>query len=272
MNVRRRIKGVSQYIRLFLLFIKYALLVEMEYKLNFISGILVECGYFLVKLAYVFIAFQVNIHRQGLKPEEVSMYVGTFTIITAFFMFFWPSFLKLSTNIRDGTLDVLLTKPIDLQFLMTLRYLSFSMIFPNLIGGMSLLIYGWLKSGQVISLIGIIQYTLLILLGAILIYSLFLIPKAFLSFWFISSSSADLLISSIWDANNMPMSIYGKGIRFVGIYIIPIFLIANYPPMVILGRLTIWKVLWEVIATALAFAIARGIFNRGIRRYNSASS
>lgn len=244
----------------------------MEYKINFVSGILVECGYFLVKLAYVFIAFKAESDTQVLIPEEVCMYVGTFTIITAFFMFFWPSFLQLSTNIRDGNLDILLTKPVDLQFMMTLRYLSFSMIFPNLIGGSGLFIYGWISSNKSIHPLGIIVYIIFILLGTILIYSLFLIPKAFLSFWFVSSNSADMLISSIWDANNMPMSIYGKVVRFIGIYILPIFLIANYPPMLVLGKLTVWDIFWEVFAAFAAFIIARWIFSRGIRHYNSASS
>lgn len=265
-------KGILRYVKLLMLFIKFALQTEMEYKTNFISGILVECGYFLVKLAYVYIAFQAGADLQGLAPEEVSMYVGTFTIITAFFMFFWPSFLRLSAVIRDGSLDILITKPVDLQFIMSLRYLSCSMIFPNLIGGGILLFYGWNRSGQVMDFWSLIGYILFIMLGTVLIYSLFLIPKAFLSFWFISSRSADIFISSIWDANNMPMSIYGKAVRVIGIYIVPVFVIANYPSMFILDKLRTWDIIWAVIAVAAAFCFARWIFNRGIQHYESTGS
>lgn len=268
----RKGKEILRYIKLLSLFAKFALQTEMEYKMNFISGILVECGYFLVKLSYVYIAFQVGTNSQGLRPEEVSVHVGTFTIITAIFMFFWPSFLRFSSVIRDGSLDILITKPVDLQFVMSLRYLSCSMIFPNLIGGCILLFYGLSKSGQAMNYWSLFGYAVFIVLGTVLLYSLFIIPKAFLSFWFVSSKSADILIASIWDANNMPMSLYGKIVRGIGTYILPIFVIVNYPSRYILNKIYTGDILWAVIATIVAFCIARLVFNRGINHYESTGS
>ncbi|MCR5755121.1 MAG: ABC-2 family transporter protein [Acetatifactor sp.] len=269
----KKIRAIPRYIKLLALFIKFALQTEMEYKINFFAGILVECGYFLVKLAYVYIVFQTgNTDLRGLAPEDVSIYVGTFTIITAFFMFFWPSFLRLSTVIRDGSLDILLTKPVDLQFIMSLRYLSCSMILPNLIGGSALLCYGLHRSVQVMEWWSMLGYLFFVILGTVLIYSLFLIPKAFLSFWFVSSSSADIFISSIWDANNMPMSIYGKMVRIIGTYVVPVFIIANYPAMFITHKLHTGEMIWAMVAVTICFCAARWIFNMGIRHYESASS
>ncbi len=70
----------------------------------------------------------------------------------------------------------------------------------------------------------------------------------------------------------MPMSIYGKVVRVIGIYIVPVFVIANYPPMFILNKLSTVDIIWAIIAVTAAFCTARWIFNRGIHHYESTGS
>jgi ABC-2 type transport system permease protein len=68
------------------------------------------------------------------------------------------------------------------------------------------------------------------------------------------------------------MSIYGKVVRIIGIYIVPVFVIANYPSMYIMNKLHTGDIIWAIIAVSAAFCIARWIFNRGIQRYESTGS
>lgn len=255
--------------KLFFTFLKQAILSELEYKINFFSGLLVESCYFFTKIAYIFVVAASE--TSELTVSETAIYIGTFTIITGFFMMYWPSLSNFTNYIKNGGLDLLLTKPIDIQFIITLRHLSFSMIIPEIVGGIILVIWGMYSGNYMWEWGAIVGYLIFIILGAILLYSIILIPKALFSFWFINSSGVDIFISAIWDANNMPMQIYPKVIQFIFSVIIPIFLVANYPTRFLLGTISVKDIIVKFLITCIVFIIARKVFLRGVLRYHSAN-
>ena len=108
--------------------------------------------------------------------------------------------------------------------------------------------------------------------AALVAYSLFLLPQI-LSFWLMNTSAIAEITDSFWDFNNMPMDIYNRWIRQIGVFVLPIFVITNFPPMFVLNKMPPVYLAWAFAAAADAAAdLVRLLWKRGLRNYSSASS
>ena len=64
------------------------------------------------------------------------IFTGTYTIMIAIYTgLFMDNFYALSGHIRSGTLDMYMTKPLSLQFMVSFRHVNFALPIPNLIAG-----------------------------------------------------------------------------------------------------------------------------------------
>ncbi|HEX3077944.1 MAG TPA: ABC-2 family transporter protein [Lachnospiraceae bacterium] len=264
-------KIFKRYVELFLLFVKYSFIEQMEYRVNFIAGIAVECGYILVKLMYVVLVYQAGTKINGLTPDHMVMFIGTYVMMTGFYMAVYPNFCMLPQYVREGTLDMLITKPVNLQFITTLKRIDFSMPIPSLLCGISLICFGWRQANLPVTVKTVSGFILLSMSGIVISYFLFLLPKL-LSFWFVSANGLNQISDAAWDFNNMPMNIYGKRMRLFGIFVIPIFLITNFPALFVMNRLNVFMVIWGFLAPCLLYILIRVVWKHAMRHYSSASS
>jgi ABC-2 type transport system permease protein len=60
------------------LFLKNSLIAQMEYRFNFIGNLAMEAGYLLVKLSYVVVVYRSGVKINGLSPDEILLFIGTF--------------------------------------------------------------------------------------------------------------------------------------------------------------------------------------------------
>lgn len=265
-------KAVKRYLIMYLIFIKYSLIGEMEYRTNFIAGLAVETGYTLVKLIYVFVIIKTGVHINGLSPYEILLYIGTYTLLSGMMVgILWNNLLGFPEYIRTGTLDMYLVKPISAQFIITLRRISFGTAIPHFISGSFMLVISVKELNLQIGLADVLIYVLLILSGLVVMYSLFMFFQI-LSFWVVNTESIMDITNEVWEFNNMPMTNYSQRIRRIGIFILPIFMISNCPSLFLLDRLSVLYLAWAFIAPILFFFITRSFWNFAIKKYSSASS
>ncbi|SEP01990.1 ABC-2 family transporter protein [Paenibacillus sophorae] len=64
----------------------------------------------------------------------------------AVYDFFYNNFVQLPEHIKSGTFDVMITLPVSLQFMATLRTTDVDYSIPNLTGGIVMVVYGWRKA------------------------------------------------------------------------------------------------------------------------------
>jgi ABC-2 type transport system permease protein len=81
------------------------------------------------------------------------------------------------------------------------------------------------------------------IISSLVSYSLFLLPQI-LSFWLMNTSALAEVTDSFWDFNNMPMEIYNRWIKQVGVFVLPIFVITKFPPMFVLNKMPIGYLAW----------------------------
>lgn len=70
----------------------------------------------------------------------------------------------------------------------------------------------------------------------------------------------------------MPMVIYTKIIQRIGIFLIPIFTISNFPSMFLVGKISNTLLIWAYIVPIILFVLVRIFWNYAIKNYSSASS
>ena len=137
--MREITRELKKHFIIYLLFIKNSLMAQMEYRFNFIGNFSMETGYLLVKLSYIVVVYRSGVQIQGLSPDEILLFIGTFIFMTSFYagMFMINNF-RLLRKIKDGELDLLLTKPVSLQFMATLRQTDLTIFMVDALAGGSL--------------------------------------------------------------------------------------------------------------------------------------
>jgi ABC-2 type transport system permease protein len=267
------IKEIAKHLRVHRLFAKTSLMQQLEYRANFVIGIIMECTWLCTKLLYAFIVHRADVETVGgLTPDEITLFIGTFIIMTALYTgLFMNNLGSIPWRVRQGELDLMLVKPISTQFHLTMREVDFAIPIPNIIGGIITIAVSWSRIGLEAGFTNIIAFVYLIISGAALAYSFFLIP-CLMTFWTVKVRALVEIVYNFWDFNSMPMQIYGKWMQRLGIFLIPIFVIVNFPVMALFEHedFTPLLMLWGITVPIGFFLVVKKMFDFAIKRYSSA--
>lgn len=135
--------------------------------------------------------------------------------------------------------------------------------------GAALIAWGWRREGLAVTLTSVAGFAALCLAGLFLTYCLFLIPEL-LSFWFVAGNGMQALSSAVFDFNNTPMNLYPHWVRRLGVFVLPVFVITNFPTLFAAGKLPPALTAWGLAVPVLAFGVQRLVWRRALRRYTSA--
>lgn len=270
--MRDVLREIKKHIFIYFLFLKNSLMIQMEYRFSFIGNLSMETGYLFVKLSYVVVVYRSGVKINGLSPDEILLFVGTFVTLTAVYAgLFMINNFRLRGKIKDGELDLLLTKPVSLQFMATLRQADLTIFGVDAIAGIIMVAIAWKRLGLPVTLFTVGGYAGFMVISSLVSYSLFLLPQI-LSFWLMNTSAIAEISDSFWDFNNMPMDIYSNWVKQVGVFVLPIFVISNFPPMFVLNKMPPMYLGWSALLPLILLLAVRLLWQRGLRSYNSASS
>ena len=261
---------IKKHLMIYFHLAKVSIMQQMEYRFNFILAIVVETIWVMSKFIYVFITQKTGGMIGGSTPDEIMLFIGTFMILTAIFLgFFSGGFNYISWGVRHGEFDMLIPKPVSLMFISTLRWLEISKPIPNIIAGITLIYIAWNRIGLSAGIVNILLYIYFIFSGIIVTYCIYLIPHV-LSFWTVKTYQIAEISYRLWDFNNMPMQIYNKWWQRVGIFLLPVFVITNFPVMALFENLPLIYMIWGVIIPVILFILIRKFWKTAIKRYSSA--
>jgi ABC-2 type transport system permease protein len=265
-------RELKKHVLIYLLFMKNSVMAQMEYRFNFIGNMAMETGYLLVKLSYVVVVYRAGVTINGLTPDEILLFSGTFVAMTAVYAgLFMLNNFRLRTKIKDGELDLLITKPVSLQFMATLRQADLTIFSVDIIAGGIMVVIAWARLDIPVTLYTVGGYLGFMVISSLVSYSLFLLTQV-LSFWLMNTSAIAEITDSFWDFNCMPMDIYTRWIQQIGVFVLPIFLITNFPPLFLLDKMPPAYLGWSLAAPFILLLLVRTVWKRGLRSYSSASS
>ncbi len=181
-----------------------------------------------------------------------------------------PSLASVVEHIRKGTLDLVLLKPADAQFLLsTAKFAPWHVV--DVAAGIGVVAWAFHRMGRWPSAAAVGAAALLTFSAIAVLYSLWILVVS-AAFFVVKVDNLSFLFLSIFDAARWPVSVFTGFWRFVFTVVIPLALMTTLPAEAMLGRIRPVAVL-VALAGSLAFvASARVVWLRAIARYTSASS
>jgi ABC-2 type transport system permease protein len=258
-------------LRLFAMFFRIGALNELQYRANFAIQLFQSLIALGTGLAVIGLVFSQTTHLDDWTQPELLAVMGVHILMGGVIQtFIQPNMVRLMTDVREGTLDFVLTKPEDAQVLVSIREVRIWQAVDVVIG---LVVLGFGIAGVQAS-IGFVQalaFGIALLLGGTMIYCFWLILTVG-AFWIVRMDEIHELFDGIYQSGRWPVTIYPGWLRVSLTYLVPIAFAVTVPAQAITSRLTI-----DTIAIAAAFAVLLVIVTRwwwrfGLRHYSGASA
>ena len=258
--------------RLHRIFIAQYLKKLMEYKVDFIVG---AVGFLLsqaLEILFIGIIFSQIPDLAGWTFNEILFIYGFSLIPKAIDHMLFDNLWMVGYHIvRKGEFDKYLTRPINSLFYVTVEKFQID-AFGELIMGIILIAYSLIQIGA-----DIVWYRVFVLLllvpFAVLIFTAIKIITSAISFWTKQSGHITHMFYMSSDFSKYPVTIYNNFIKVVITYIIPFAFTAYYPASYFLrGENGLFCVLGTILVSSLLFVISILVWNRGIKKYESAGS
>jgi ABC-2 type transport system permease protein len=262
---------VKRYRQLLTIFYKNTLMNEMEYRVNFWSNLATSVFWLVWAALSVRVYFFHAETIAGWTYHELLIVLGLFFTLNGFRqMVLEPNLSRLSEYVRMGTLDYILTKPVNSQFLISLRNVGV-LNWSDPLLGVGLVIYALSQLGYTPGLAQVAAFAILLVVGMVLLYSLSLILQT-LTIWLVNMQDISMIVESALEIGRFPVQFYRGWLSIVLTTFVPIAFMTTFPAQALMGRLDA-NILWiAVLFAGVLFAAASGFWRFALRFYTGASS
>jgi ABC-2 type transport system permease protein len=244
---------------------------ELEFRANFWAKVfqnILWMGFFLLILKVI---YRNTTSVAGWSEGDSYILAATcflmHGIVTAFFA---TNLQEIPEKVRKGTLDFDIVKPLDTQFLVSIRKFNFDEV-GTLGVGIAMVSIGLAMAGHSPTPIQALIYLFMVACSICIFYS-FVLMLMTLGIWLVRVDNLWVLGDSIFTVARFPIDIYQAPLKRFLTYGVPLALIATEPSRALLGgRQPSFALL--ALAWALAFLLISRLFWRfALSRYTSASS
>jgi ABC-2 type transport system permease protein len=263
-----------RYLRLFMVQFRTSALLAAQYRWDFvIDGVL---GLFWVIAAtmplFVVYGGVTDSTRPGIPGwsfGETLLVVACFTTLQAVLDgAINPGLSAVVDHIRQGTLDFILLKPADSQFLVSTARFQLWRVSGLLHAGV---VFGvaFYQIGHGPPVSGVFIALALLVIATMLLYSLWILIVS-TAFIVVKVDNLTYLFTSIFDAARWPSSVFRGAMKFIFTFVVPLTVMTTFPAQALLDRLEWQTLAFSVLGSLLFVAAARAVWLRSIRFYTSA--
>jgi ABC-2 type transport system permease protein len=179
-----------------------------------------------------------------------------------------PGLATVIDHIRKGTLDFVLLKPADAQFLVSTSRFQVWRVF-SVVSATVILGVAFTRLERLPTVGGIAMAVVLLITATLLLYSLWILIVS-AAFFVVKVDNLTYLFSSIFDAARWPATIFRGALRFLFTFVVPLAVMTTFPAEALLGRLAFSTLVTTVLGTALFAGLARVVWLRSVGHYTSA--
>jgi ABC-2 type transport system permease protein len=177
---------------------------------------------------------------------------------------------RLMGDVRDGTLDFVLTKPQDSQVLVSVRQPRIWQA-TDVVVGVIVLGFGLSQLGGRPGLAETAAFLAALFLGASMIYCFWLIITIG-AFWIVRMDEVHELFEGLYQSGRWPVSVYPGWLRIMLTFLVPIGFAVTVPAEALASRLTPETLLFAAAFALVLLAFTRWFWRFGLRRYSGASA
>ena len=264
---------MGRYFRLLRLQLRTSALMAAQYRWDFLIDGLISIFWTTTAVIPLFVVYSgaATGGIPGWSLSEALVVIGWFILLQGVLEgAINPGLTAVVDHIRKGTLDFVLLKPADAQFLVSTSRFALWRV-TSVLMGLVIFVIAFYRLERWPSMAGIVQAGLLALLAIAVLYSLWILIVS-LAFYVVKVDNLTYLFTSIFDAARWPATVFRGALHLVFTFVIPLGLMTTYPAEALLGRLA-WATLGASLCGTMVLAtISRQVWLMSIRRYTSASS
>ncbi len=262
---------IKRYLRLYGVLVRQFFKVIMQSKVDFFMGLI---GFFFTQatgIIFLYLVFQQIPTLQGWTLEQLIFIYGFAQIPRGIDHLFTDNIWMVAWRlVVTGDFDRYMLRPMNVFFQVIAEKLQPDALGELLIG--TVLVGISIGKGVVVlSLAYIVLFLISVLAGA-LIYTSIKTFFAALAFWVKRSGIFLQVAYELADFAKYPTEIYHKGIRFIITWVIPFAFVAYLPAGFFLGKTGAWVIGAECVIAVVFWCVAYGVFNYGLKVYESAGN
>jgi ABC-2 type transport system permease protein len=260
-----------RYLRLIAVFARTELQYAVEYRTNLVLDLFEQIVIVVTSLAAVLVLFNQTSVINGWTLGQMIVLLGVYYLIQGLSsVVFQSSFERFMEHVRLGTLDFILIKPADSQFMISARHMQISQV-GQVLMGLGLVTVGARRIGETVAATDVLSFVVTLTCGVALVYCLLLVLST-LSFWFVRIENLLAIFWSFLDAGRFPVDIYPGWLRVTLSTVVPIGVAVTLPAQAIAGRLEPLTLLAMAVGTVAVWLAAAWFWRQGLRNYTGASA
>lgn len=262
---------MKRYFKLWRTFFKLSWMMAIEYKANFITWLLVDFGWAIMDVVSI---TAIAVYAGGLgpwNPAQVIFMTGLYRLGSVIIWgWLFQAFERIPALITEGGLDMILSKPVDSQFMVSIGRFAIGTV-TSVIVSMIYIYIGAVYSHWQPSLYQVVFGLWTYCFSMILVYAIYFSSVA-CSLFVGRLNNIHTLFPNMFGVSRFPPEIYPLILQRFLIWVIPLALILVVPMQVFYGSINWNFVIILHIMTLIFLILGRWLWFSGLRHYSSASS
>jgi ABC-2 type transport system permease protein len=263
---------MRRYARLLVVQLRAALLLQLQYRLDFFLEIGLSLFWIGAALAPLYVLFSMRDAVNGWNAYEMLVVVGFFSMHKGVLAsVIQPSLNQAVEHIRKGTLDFLLLKPADAQFMLSTAKLELAHL-TDMVAGIGMIVWALAHMPAAAPSARDLAFAcLLFVCGLAILYAIWIMVIS-MAFRVVKVDNLSYLFSSLFEAARWPASVFRGALSVFFTFVIPLALMTTYPALAVLGRAEPKHFATAAGVACGLLALSRYIWLRSIGSYTGASS
>jgi ABC-2 type transport system permease protein len=257
--------------RLMAIYFRVGAMNELQYRANFYIQLLQSAIALATGLVSLSLVFSHTDTLAGWSRAELLAVMGVHILMGGIIQaFIQPNMQRVAEDVQEGTLDYVLTKPVDSQALISVRQIAFWQLI-NVVIGLVIVGTAIYQIGAGVGWLQALAFLVALFLGSLMIYSFWLILTA-VAFWVVRVDQMINLFEGVYAAGRWPVGIYPGWLQGLLTFLMPVAFAVTVPAEALTNRLTLPTLGLAALLAAGLMLLARFIWFTGLRNYSGASA
>jgi ABC-2 type transport system permease protein len=242
-----------------------------EYRGDAAFGVARHVAAFALSIFGFRVLYQYTVIIAGWSRDEMLVLVGVFwTFNSVWDLLVDGGLQEVGRDVREGTMDFVLLRPVSSQFLLSCRRVWLLDGFSAL-AGLALIAYAGNRAGVEWTTGGIALAAVLCLSASVTLYALrFMIVTC--AFWLVNVKTLYSLMSPVFQVGQYPVTVFKGWVRALLTFVVPIAFATTFPTQALLGTLDLRLVWVGPALAAVALYASHRFWLFAVRHYTSATS
>ncbi|MES2856289.1 MAG: ABC-2 family transporter protein [Bdellovibrionota bacterium] len=262
---------LKKYSNLLYALFRTSLISDLEFRMNLAIRVLTDIIWYAVQLSIFEVLFTHTNSISGWTHESTRVFMGILFVVDALYMLLFSENLdQFNDRVRKGDLDLLLSKPVNSQFMISVQKMSTAYLI-NFFLALGWVLYSLGNLPEPIPATRLLLLFITIPAALFVCYGIRLCFSA-MGLIFTRAENVNYLWFQLYRLGMRPDSLYPSWLRYTILSILPVGFIASVPTRLLIHTPDWTLFSLQILFGALALIGSRMFWNFSLKFYSSASS